>query len=70
MTNQIIADHSGNLPNLDAYIEYILASGYNSEEILRAALVAFLKGRGKELDTSGAGELVIPCEGGREVYRI
>lgn len=67
MSDQSIAKHSGDLAKLDAYTEYILACGYSPEEILRAALAAFLKARGKELDTSGAGELVIPCKGGENL---
>ena len=37
------------------------------EHVLRRALDAFLAARGKELDTSGAGELVIPCKGGEDL---
>ena len=54
-------------PNLDTYTTYALQSGFTPEELLRAALVAFLEKRGKELDTSGAGELVIPCKGGENL---
>lgn len=34
---------------------------------LRAALDAFLAARGKELDTGGGAELVIPCKGGENL---
>lgn len=49
------------------WTDYLQTHGITPEQLLRAALDAFLASRGKELDTSGAGELVIRCKGGEDL---
>ena len=48
-------------------LDFLLLHGIKREQFLRVALDSYLSARGKELDTSGAGELVIPCKGGEDL---
>lgn len=55
------------LENIDVWMDGMQQLGCTPEQLLLGAAKLFLASRGKELDTSGAGELVIPCKGGENL---
>ena len=55
------------LENIDIWLDGMQKLGCTPEQLLLGALKLFLAVRGKELDTSGVGELVIPCTGGQDL---
>lgn len=53
--------------NIDIWMDGMKQLGCTPEQLLLGAAKLFLTSRGKELDTSGAGELVLPCKGGEDL---
>ncbi len=56
-----------NQSNVEVWMDGMIQLGCTAEHLLLGALKVFLAARGKDLDASGAGELVIPCKGGEDL---